>query len=70
MTRTAKLLRELIALPSVNPAFLPERHPHAGEGRVAEYLAAVGAEVSPWSRPTPYTTYGRKPMDETPSSSA
>ena len=38
MTRTAKLLAELIALPSVNPAFLPPRHPHAGEGRVAEFL--------------------------------
>jgi acetylornithine deacetylase/succinyl-diaminopimelate desuccinylase-like protein len=45
MTRTAKLLRELIALPSVNPAFLPARHPHAGEGRVAEFLAAVGAKA-------------------------
>ena len=31
MTRTEKLLAELIALPSVNPAFLPPRHPHAGE---------------------------------------
>ena len=28
MTRTEKLLAELIALPSVNPAFLPPRHPH------------------------------------------
>ncbi|TAK93375.1 MAG: M20 family peptidase [Verrucomicrobia bacterium] len=45
MTRTAKLLSELIALPSVNPAFLPERHPHAGEGRVAEFLATVGASA-------------------------
>ncbi len=43
MTRTAKLLAELIALPSVNPAFLPPRHPHAGEGRVAEFLASVAA---------------------------
>ena len=45
MTPTAKLLAELIALPSVNPAFLPPRHPHAGEGRVAEYLAALGAQA-------------------------
>ena len=30
MTKTEKLLRELIALPSVNPAFLPAKHPHAG----------------------------------------
>jgi len=43
MTRTAKLLSDLIALPSVNPAFLPPRHPHAGEGRVAEFLASVAA---------------------------
>jgi len=45
MTPTAKLLAELIALPSVNNAFLPPRHPHAGEGRVAEYLAALGAKA-------------------------
>ena len=43
MTRTEKLLAELIALPSVNPAFLPPRHPHAGENRVAEFLAATAA---------------------------
>jgi len=41
MTRTEKLLAELIALPSVNPAFLSPRHPHAGEQRVADFLAAV-----------------------------
>jgi acetylornithine deacetylase/succinyl-diaminopimelate desuccinylase-like protein len=45
MTKTAKLLAELIALPSVNPSFLPARHPHAGEGRVAEYIAALGASA-------------------------
>jgi len=45
MTRTAKLLSELIALPSVNPAFLPARHPYAGEGRAAEFLASVGAQA-------------------------
>ena len=43
MTKTARLLADLIALPSVNPAFLPARHRHAGEGRVAEFLAAVAA---------------------------
>jgi acetylornithine deacetylase len=43
MTRTEKLLAELIALPSVNPAFLPPRHPHAGEKRVADFLATVAA---------------------------
>ncbi len=43
MTRVEKLLSELIALPSVNPAFLPAHHPHAGEGRVADFIAAWGA---------------------------
>ena len=43
MSKTSRLLEELIALPSVNPAFLPARHPRAGEGRVAEFLAAVSA---------------------------
>lgn len=45
MTHTEKLLRELIALPSVNPAFLPGHHPHAGERRIAEFLAAIGAKA-------------------------
>ncbi len=45
MTRTEKLLAELIALPSVNPAFLPLRHPHAGEKRVADFLAATAARA-------------------------
>ena len=43
MTRTEKLLAELIALPSVNPAFLPPRHPQAGEQRVTDFLAATAA---------------------------
>ena len=45
MTRTEQLLAELIALPSVNPAFLPPRHPHAGEKSVAEFLAATAART-------------------------
>jgi len=45
VTRTEKLLAELIALPSVNPAFLPPRHPHAGEWRVADFLAATAARA-------------------------
>lgn len=45
MIAVEKLLRDLIALPSVNPAFLSERHPHAGEGRVAEFLATVAARA-------------------------
>lgn len=35
---SSKLLGDLIALPSVNPAFLPPGHPRAGEHRVAEFL--------------------------------
>ena len=45
MTRTEKLLAEIIALPSVNPAFLPPRHPQAGESRVADFLAATAARA-------------------------
>ncbi len=45
MTRTEQLLAELIALPSVNPAFLPPRHPQAGEKSVAEFLAATAARA-------------------------
>ena len=45
MTRTEKLLTALIALPSVNPAFLPARHPYAGEQRMADFLAAVAARA-------------------------
>ncbi|MBI2946719.1 MAG: M20/M25/M40 family metallo-hydrolase [Verrucomicrobia bacterium] len=40
MTQSEKLLRELIAIPSVNPAFVPAGDPNAGEERVAEFLAA------------------------------
>jgi acetylornithine deacetylase/succinyl-diaminopimelate desuccinylase family protein len=43
-----KLLADLIALPSVNPAFAPADHPHAGEARVAtcleERARALGLE--------------------------
>lgn len=45
MTRTEQLLAELIALPSVNPAFLPPRHPNAGEKSVADFLAATAARA-------------------------
>ncbi len=41
----AKLACELIALPSVNPAFLPLNHPDAGEARVADFLAATAAKA-------------------------
>jgi acetylornithine deacetylase/succinyl-diaminopimelate desuccinylase-like protein len=43
MTDTGKLLQELIALPSVNPAFLPPGDARAGETRVSDFLAATAA---------------------------
>ena len=43
MNRETRLLRELIALPSVNPAFLPANDSRAGEQRVADFLAATAA---------------------------
>jgi succinyl-diaminopimelate desuccinylase len=56
MTRTHKLLRDLIALPSVNSAFLPPNHLLAGEKRVADFLAQTakkaGMEVS-WQKVFP-----------------
>ena len=50
MTRTEKLLAELIALPSVNPAFAPPegtsaQPSHFGEKKVADFLAAVAARA-------------------------
>jgi acetylornithine deacetylase/succinyl-diaminopimelate desuccinylase-like protein len=45
MTPTERLLGDLIALPSVNPAFLPAGDPRAGERRVADYLAATAARA-------------------------
>ena len=41
----ARLLCELIALPSVNPALLPKGDPRAGERRAAEFLAATAAKA-------------------------
>ena len=45
MSPTVKLLRELIARPSVNPAFLPGTSPVTGEHRVAEFLAATARKA-------------------------
>jgi len=45
MTKTEQLLRELIALPSVNPALAEAGSPWAGEQRVAEFLAATAAQA-------------------------
>jgi acetylornithine deacetylase/succinyl-diaminopimelate desuccinylase-like protein len=45
MTPTVKLLRELVALPSVNPAFATADAARAGEHRVGDYLAALAARA-------------------------
>jgi acetylornithine deacetylase/succinyl-diaminopimelate desuccinylase-like protein len=45
MSDTAKLLSELIALPSVNPAFLPAGDVRAGEERISDFLAAKAARA-------------------------
>jgi acetylornithine deacetylase/succinyl-diaminopimelate desuccinylase-like protein len=39
-----KLLRDLIALPSVNPAFLAQGDARAGEWRIADFLASLAAK--------------------------
>ena len=40
-----RLLCELIALPSVNPAFLPAGHRQAGEKQVGDFLTALAARA-------------------------
>src|SRR5436190_15874336 len=45
MRATTKLLRELIALPSVNPAFLPDHDAYTGEKRMADFLSATAASA-------------------------
>ncbi len=45
MTKTEKLLCELIALPSVNPGFLPAGDVRAGERNVTEFLTATAAQA-------------------------
>jgi acetylornithine deacetylase len=49
MTPITKLLCDLIAIPSINPAFVPANDPRAGERRVADFLAftadRVGLEI-------------------------
>ena len=45
MSPPEKLLAELIALPSVNPAFLPAGDARGGEQRVADFLAATAANA-------------------------
>lgn len=45
MSKTTQLLRELIALPSVNPAFAAKSSRNAGEQRVAEFVAVTAARA-------------------------
>ncbi|MEO8426453.1 MAG: M20/M25/M40 family metallo-hydrolase [Verrucomicrobiota bacterium] len=45
MRATSKLLRELIALPSVNPAFLPGHDAYTGEKRMADFLSATAVSA-------------------------
>ena len=45
MMRTERLLCELIALPSVNPAFLPAGDERAGERQVADFVTGVAARA-------------------------
>src|SRR5215469_143630 len=45
MTKVEQLLSELIALPSVNPAFLPLDDPRAGEKQVGEFVAVKAARA-------------------------
>ncbi|MDA1275946.1 MAG: M20/M25/M40 family metallo-hydrolase [Verrucomicrobia bacterium] len=43
MISSQTLLRELIAIPSVNPAFLPLKDPRGGEKNMADFVLALGA---------------------------
>lgn len=45
MASAEQLLKELIAIPSVNPAFLPAGHPHGGEQRIADYIADLASKA-------------------------
>lgn len=45
MSSVVQLLRDLIALPSVNPAFTTPDHPLTGEHRVAEFLLAKARQA-------------------------
>jgi acetylornithine deacetylase/succinyl-diaminopimelate desuccinylase-like protein len=45
MTPVVQLLRDLVALPSVNPVFLPAGDVRAGEHRVADFLIATAAKA-------------------------
>jgi len=46
MIQALTLLRELVALPSVNPAFVPPNTPGTGEKRVADFLLSTAAKAT------------------------
>jgi succinyl-diaminopimelate desuccinylase len=46
VNRIEKLLSDLIALPSVNPAFLSDQPDITGEGRVADFISDVGCKAN------------------------
>ena len=45
LSPVVRLLRDLIALPTVNPAFLPDGDPRTGEARAADFVAAIAAHA-------------------------
>lgn len=45
LSSSARLLRELIAIPSVNPAFLPAGDPRTGEAAMADFLSGVARQA-------------------------
>lgn len=45
LSSSARLLRELIAIPSVNPAFLPPGDPRTGEEGIASFLADLARKT-------------------------
>jgi acetylornithine deacetylase/succinyl-diaminopimelate desuccinylase-like protein len=45
MSKAQKLLSELIAIPSVNPALLPDGDPNAGEKNVGDFLAGLAKKA-------------------------
>jgi len=72
MTGPEKMLCSLIALPSVNPAFLPPGDPRAGEGRVAAFLAdtasSAGLDVHFQNVAPPYAAGGNQSKIPNPQS--
>ncbi|MBX3734834.1 MAG: M20/M25/M40 family metallo-hydrolase [Verrucomicrobiae bacterium] len=55
MSSTARLLRELVAIPSVNPAFLPAGDARAGEAAIAEFLLERARQAGLDARMQPVT---------------